>query len=289
MPGPVRHQLVEPFARRLRRSVEELRPARIRRRIRHLNARVHPSPVLVLGTQKSGTTAIAHLLALATGELLTSDVFCRHDEPLELRLLTGQLDFARFVRRYAAHFAKGIIKEPSLTFMYPALKRVFPDAQYVFVLRDPRDTIRSVLDRLALPGDRHDLEQEQLEHLPPYIGWGLILAGVGLPVGETYIDRLALRWRVAAELLLQEGDAFVVARYEEFLQDKAGNIHRLAEQLALPISHDIHAYVDVQFQPVGQRGADWEAFFGENLARIERICCEPMAVLDYRPVVQKPA
>lgn len=279
---------VEPVMQRLHRSLKQLQPGQIRRRIRHLQARVHPSPIIVLGTQKSGTTAVCSLLALATGESLTSDVFYRYQKPIELRLLAGELDFERFVRRYRAHFATGIIKEPSFTFMYTGLKRTFPQAQYVFVLRDPRDTIRSVLDRLKLPGDRHELEPELVQQLKPYHGWGLILNGFGLPHGETYIDRLALRWRVAAELLLEERETFVVVRYEEFMQNKVETIRRLTEQLAVPFRHDIRDRVDVQFQPAGNREWTWEAFFGrDNLLRIERICGEPMAGLGYQAEAMK--
>lgn len=273
----------EPRTRRWRRSLKELLPGPIRRRVRHLSATVNPDPIIVLGTQKSGTTVIANLLAIAARESLTSDIFYRYPEPLELWLLTGRLDFKTFVQRYRADFANRIIKEPSLTFMYPGLKAVFPEAHYVYVLRDPRDTIRSVLDRLKLPGDKRALEPECVRHLEPYIGWGLILAGVGLPPGETYIDRLAIRWRTAAELLLREGERFIVVRYEDFLQEKSGTIHRLAEQLLLPIHNDIRDHVDVQFQPAGNSRVGWEPFFGgENLARIERICRDMMASLGYR-------
>lgn len=278
----------EPIGRRLRRWKPRLRPnrrpnrrGRIDRR-GHRAATVHPDPVIVLGTQKSGTTAIASLLAAAVGEGVTDDVFYRYSEPIESKLLAGRMDFATFVDRYRGHFANRIIKEPSFTFLYTGLEKVFPDARYVFVLRDPRDTIRSVLNRLDLPGNLHELDAHHLKRWRPWIGWGLILRGAGLPRGETYIDRLAIRWRVAAELLLAHRERFILVRYEDFRGDKRGQIHQLAAQLDLPVRHDITDRLDVPYQRRGNPSVRWEEFFGPaNLQRIDTICGETMRALGY--------
>jgi hypothetical protein len=74
----------------------------------------------------------------------------------------------------------------------------------------------------------------------------------------------------------------VLIRYEDFLEDKTGEIARLAERLGLARINDISDKVDTQYQPRGNRGIDWHTFFGEgNLKRIERICSDRMHLLGY--------
>ncbi|RME38856.1 MAG: hypothetical protein D6788_06610, partial [Planctomycetota bacterium] len=120
--------------------------------VRRRFARPHPAPVIVLGNQKSGTTVIAALLAESAGCAVTLDIFFRFRRPVLARLLTGRDSLDRFIRRHPYWFSHPIIKEPSLTFFHDDLRRLFPSARFVFIVRDPRDNIRSILNRLRLPG-----------------------------------------------------------------------------------------------------------------------------------------
>jgi hypothetical protein len=240
-------------------------------------------PIVVLGNQKSGTTAIGALLAIHLEKPVTLDMPALWYE-ID-KILRGQRPLRSFVHRYACYFNGGVVKEPWLTFAFSELRTIFPAGKYVLVLRDPRDNIRSMLDRLSMPG--------HLEANPPALG--------ALPTGwrqafdpsllgcacEHYVDVLAERWNRAASLpKCPGGDALVVARYEDFVRDKMGFIADLADRLGERGHADISEHVDRRFQPRGQlREVGWQDFFGkQNLARIESRCRTLMEAYRYQSV-----
>ncbi len=245
-------------------------------------ARPHPQPVFVLGNQKSGTSAIAALLGLSTGLSTAIDLRREMQRQTWLRVRRGELSFDDMVRRNALDFSRAIVKEPNLTFFYPELRHRFPGARFAFVLRDPRDNVASILDRLGIAGDLEALRAEDRAGVDP--GSELVLDGrwLGIDAGDHYIDRLAARWNASADIYLSLRADLVLVRYEDFLADKVGEIERLASRLGLTGGREIRDRVDDPFQPAGRRPSDWRAFFGEeNLQRIERSCGERMRVLDY--------
>ena len=61
----------------------------------------------------------------------------RHEVPLDA-----------LVQRYRLAFSRPVVKEPNLTFLYDELVRRFPQARVGLIIRDPRDNIRSLLERL---------------------------------------------------------------------------------------------------------------------------------------------
>src|SRR5882724_5729315 len=103
-----------------------------------MTARVRSNPVFILGNQKSGTSAIATLLAEATGLSLTLDILPEIKNPRYPQVVRGELRFRDFVRRYKLCFSRHIIKEPNITLLHDRLRAYFPEAQFVFVVRDPR-------------------------------------------------------------------------------------------------------------------------------------------------------
>src|SRR5690606_37975827 len=109
-------------------------------------------PIFILGNQKTGTSAIAALLGEATGNPYTIDVFC-HLGDLQRRLFNRELTFRQFIVRSKDFFSKKIVKEPSFTFFYDELRREFPEATFVLIVRDPHENVRSILNRLEIPGD----------------------------------------------------------------------------------------------------------------------------------------
>jgi sulfotransferase family protein len=259
-------------------------PNRLVRAYRARTARVNPAPLFILGNQKSGTSAIAALLARATGKSVTIDIFFRYREHLQERLLRQEMGFGDFIRWTRVCFSTEIVKEPSLTFFYGDLKSFFPQSRFIFVLRDPRDNIRSILNRLRIPGDLPELDAHHQEALRDKPGWALLMDGTLVGCGGgTYIERLAKRWQRAADVY-GRGDGMVLVRYEDFMRDKAGAIRRLARAVSLEPTHDLGRYVDVPYQPRGQREVSWRDFFGpDNLRRIESICGDRMISLGYEP------
>jgi len=242
---------------------------------------VNQTPIIVLGNQKSGTTVIAALLAQYGGLSVTLDIRGIY-EPAQTKLHKGDLTFAEFVRRNKHEFSRDIIKEPCLTFLYPSIVDEFPEAKFVMVIRDPRDNIRSILNRLQIPGDLGNLDSHYLDAIRPE--WRLTLDGRWLGLtGSNYIEMLAARWNLAADIYRQNSDdGILLIRYEDFVADKIGVIASLAHKLRLSQKNDIAEKVDIQYQPRGNRNISWEDFFGaENLYRIERICANNMRIFNY--------
>lgn len=178
------------------------------------------------------------------------------------------------------------MKDNDFTFLYPSLARAFPEASFVFVVRDPRQNIRSVLNRLTLPGDLDSLSGEQYAHLRKKLpGWHTILTGssFGSSTGH-YIDVLADRWVRANQVYLSASDRIALVRYEDFDAAKRPVIERLATDLGFSVVSDISESQDRQFQPLGDRSIAPAVFFGQgNLERLERRCATLMSSFGYAP------
>ena len=243
--------------------------------------RVNERPIVILGNQKAGTSAIAALLARAIGGSYDIDVAgFRNDEYAALH--AGAADLRDLVERRARiEFSKTVVKEPNLTFLYPQLRAAFPEAQYVLITRSPFQNIRSTLNRLDLPGDASSLTDEQRASMSDI--WRSILYNdwVGDPHRNelNYVGRSAERWQQAADVYLDHRDDVTLIRYEDFVKDKRGSIESLAAELGRAVTTDISARVDVQFQPAGKRKVDLRSFFGDNYAVIERECARGLKAL----------
>lgn len=238
-------------------------------------------PVFVLGNQKSGTTVIAAALAHCANLSVTLDIRDLTADRLS-RLYKGTTSLSAFVNRYRRSFSRSIIKEPGLTFTFEKLQSAFPKASFLLVVRDPRDNIRSVLDRLDLPGDASSLPLELLEKTNPI--WQQVVKNDALGIrANHYIESLAHRWNRAANVYLQHSNQINLARYETFCRDKTSYIKLLTERLSLSVTQSPASVVQTQFQSQGNRTVSWTDFFGiENLTRIEQICAENMSELNYK-------
>ena len=250
------------------------------RQIANTLARVNQTPILVLGNQKSGTTVIAALLAEYSGLSVTLDIDEMKAE-VEILLHKGETTFSAFVSKNKLDFSRDIVKEPRLTFLFKQLEECFPQARYLLVARDPRQNIRSILDRLSIPGNLVNLSHNQLNEISRE--WALVLDGSFLGLdGQNYIEMMAARWNLAADIYLRNADRMILVRYEDFLKDKTGKIASLANILELSQKKDIAGMVDIQYQPAGKRNVSVIDFFGrENLRLIEQICGSRMESLGY--------
>lgn len=257
--------------------------------ISNLGYAVHKDPVFIFGNQKTGSTAIAALLAQATQNTAILDMFYRIPWTVETRLLQKSLPFGTFVQRHRRLFSAKVIKEPDLVFFLDDLTACFPASKMVFLLRDPRDNIRSILNRLNLPGSQEQLTEPQFANLPSQL-WRIVMEGTLFGTqGNSYIETMALRWRKMVELYESRSDRILLLRYETFLEDKVGCIGRLADQLDLRATTDISSAVDTQYQPRGDRSTRPLEFFGRsNLAVIERVCGEKMRQYGYPLLLDAP-
>lgn len=237
--------------------------------------------ILVLGNPKTGTTVIAALVAEYGGLSVTLDLWPRLRRPDTLAAVhDGRMGFDRFVRKFAAEFARDVIKDPHLTFLYPRLAERFPDARCVMVMRDPRDTIRSILNRVGVSGDRDDIGPEEYHAMRPL--WEATIRSPWLDLGEgNYVERLAGRWAAAARVYLENPSGMQLIRYEDFMADKMGAIEDLARRLGVEKTGRIEDKLDTRYQPPGDPSVGWQAFFGPNLAALEQRCAAEAGALGY--------
>ncbi len=254
--------------------------------LRPLVYRFYPSqeaPIFVLGNQKSGTSAVAALLARACG--LSYDIDLGGLRVPEYEQIYAKPEtLARVLRERAAiEFSKELVKEPNLTFLLPKIQALHPRSRHAFVVRDPRANIRSICNRLQIPGNQLSISPANYPEISPI--WNAILYNhwVGDETRElNYIGRSAERWRKAADLYLATGSETQLIRYEDFNQGKLAAIEDLATRLGLEVKHDVTPYLDVQYQRAGKKVTDYMAFFGaDNLATIERECGPVMVPLGY--------
>lgn len=237
--------------------------------------------IIVLGNQKSGTSVIAHLLADYCGLSKTVDIPALWYPTIQ-HVLRGNKSLRAIVRRNPEYFLTDLIKEPLLTFCYNELKSLFPCSAWVFVIRDPRDNIRSILDRIGVPGELGKLHNEKWK-IPD--SWQHIFdSRLWSSNKQHYIEILADRWNRTADTFLENSREMELVLYEHFKRSKEKSIATIAQNLDLPQKGDISDKVNVQYQPKGNQDISWKAFFGdENLNRINRICGERMKEFGYDP------
>lgn len=227
---------------------------------------------IVFGNQKSGTTAIASLIADFGG--LSKQMDIPEFWEAEQSIHSGRLSFESFVNANPHRFAVSLLKEPCLTFFYDDVLKVFPDSRHIFVVRHPADNIRSMLDRLKVPGDLEDVELADGFHK----AWRDVFYGslLNLNGSEKYIERLARRWVIATEVYLKNRDRMLLAKYEDFVGDKYGFIKRTAEKLGIEQKNDISGLLDIQYQSRGSgRGKPLAEFFGKSNIGIINDVCRP--------------
>ena len=244
-------------------------------------ARINPAPIIVLGHQKCGTSVIAALLGEISGRSVSIDLLREVKRPTFQHVHSGTLSLERFIRTNRLEFSRDIVKEANLTPMYQALRLRFPSARFAFVIRDPRDNIRSILQRLRLPGRPEQSDPTVLANVSP--AWRLVLHGDWLGLhGKDYVEMLAARWEHFAEIALAAGAEVESLRYEDFCADKAAAIGDFARRLGLPADHDIAGRTEVQYQSRGDHRNSWVDYFGaHHLTRIESICARGMAAFGY--------
>ncbi len=98
------------------------------------------------------------------------------------------------------------------------------------VIRDPRDNIRSILNRLKISGSLADIPAGERARLSR--AWELIIDGRWLGLdGGNYIEMLAQRWNYIADLYLANPDGMILVKYEDFSMNKIGKLHELASAL----------------------------------------------------------
>jgi hypothetical protein len=238
---------------------------------------IEREPVIVLGNQKSGTTAIAALIGKAAGRSVILDFFFRVPRSGR-KIIEGRSSLREFIDHNKSFFSKQVIKDPDLTFLLPEVLTVYPRSKMVFILRDPIANVRSILSRLGLPGTIDLLSEEQRREIEKSLPeWYDVLDGKRFGHKDANpVMSLLKRAIKSHEICAQNVDKLIVVRYEDFLTDKQNYIEGLCDTLNLSVENDIKKDVDVQYQPKGTRGSNLADFFGhENLKRMQQLLSQP--------------
>ncbi|MDE2786827.1 MAG: sulfotransferase [Chloroflexota bacterium] len=128
-------------------------------------------------------------------------------------------EFTRLLKTASYHMGGKplLLKSPSNTSRIMALLELFPSAKFVYIQRDPYDTVRSYERLIRLMNDWHALQRADFDELLT-------------KQLEVYRD-MALAYLEQRELI-PEG-RLVEIRYEELEQDKIGQVKHIYDALGL--------------------------------------------------------
>lgn len=165
-------------------------------------------------------------------------------------------------------------KTPKNSLRVPFLRRVFPDAVFVYLYRDPREVLASMLE--AWESGRFRTYPD----LPGWTGspWSLLLTpGWRSLVGQSLATVVASQWETATNLLLDDLDALppsacVVARYDALIGDPAAEIARLCRALGLAWDRPIDGPLPIARHTVSQpRAGKWRHREAELAPLLDRL------------------
>jgi hypothetical protein len=243
---------------------------------------INKQPVFILGNDKSGTTVIAATLAHATGNSIVLDIPPIWN-PTQLEIHNSIQNYNRFIDKNRYYFSKDIIKEPVLTFEYEVLKSIFPKAKFVLIIRNPFENIRSILNRLQIPGNISGLEHTQVDFNTRFWkSWETVLTADWMGhKNDNFIGSMAYRWNWIIDMYHTYIDDITLVKYEDFKADSEEFINKLCAELEVEVVHDFKKISKTQFQPKGKRVQIEEFFNKENYALIDSITKRNRFLVEY--------
>ncbi len=131
--------------------------------------------------------------------------------------------------------ARLLEKTPKNSLRIPFLLRAFPDAQFIFLWRDPRENVSSIMEAWR-SGNWVTYPQ-----LPDWDGpWSLLLPPAWKNLRGAPLEAIAAQqWLQANEIALQDlqqlqADRWTSVAFHDFLADPAATIQRICDFLDLP-------------------------------------------------------
>jgi hypothetical protein len=257
-------------------------------------------PVFLLGPPRSGSTLLFETLAQAPGvhtvggeshgviegisALNTAErgfesnrllaVDATPEVAAELRSRFAQLLRDRDRRPPAGESVRLLEKTPKNSLRAPFLAEVFPDARFVYLYRDPRQVLGSMID--AWQSGRFRTYPD----LPGWTGlsWLLLLIPgwrslVGRPLGEI----VATQWQVATELLFDDIDRIpdekrTVLRYEALVADPAREVARICADVGFGWDRPLDAGLPLSRYTLSPPEADkWRRHAADIEPQLERL------------------
>ncbi len=126
-------------------------------------------------------------------------------------------------------------KTPKNSLRVPFLARVFPEARFIYLYRDPRQVLSSMIEAWTTGRFR------TYPQLPGWTGaaWSLLLVpGWRELIGRPLHEIVAAQWNAATRLLIDDLEALpaqrlTIARYDALVADPAAEIRRLCAATGL--------------------------------------------------------
>ena len=165
-------------------------------------------------------------------------------------------------------------KTPKNALRIPFLKAAFPDALFIYLYRDPRATISSMLD--AWRSGRFVTY--------PSISWSLLLVPGWRELADRPLNELvAGQWETATRILLDDlealpSDSWCVASYDRLVAEPQKEIERLCKfvgfgwdtQLTAPLPLSKHTLTPPGMQKLERNGPEIDAVYDSIRATADR-------------------
>lgn len=228
-------------------------------------------PIVILSAPRAGSTLLFETLAQAAGVYTIGGESHQLIESIAaLRPGRGVVNSNRLTRRDATtaivaelrqrfagriHDRDGqppasganvrlLEKTPKNALRVPFLLEVFPDAQFIFLQRDPRANLSSMMQAWRAKG------WITYRQLPGWPGpWSLLLPpGYERLQGRPLEEVVAFQWRVANETILDDladlpRERWTTVRYEAFVADPRAEIGRLLDFAGLAVDRRLEDYL----------------------------------------------
>lgn len=199
----------------------------------------------------------------------------------ELRARFRAATFDREERRPTGPF-RLLEKTPKNALRVPFLAQAFPDARFVYLYRDPREVLASMLE--AWESGRFVTYAQ----LPGWTGlpWSLLLVpGWRDLIGKSLPEVVAAQWSVTTALLLDDLERLpaaqtVAIRYDRFIADPNAALRALCKRLDLRWDRTLGAALPAARYTVSPpRAGKWRAREAEVSPPLERLraVCERAA------------
>jgi hypothetical protein len=240
-------------------------------------------PVIITGNQKSGTSAIVSLLGLATNKTFIVDVFYRMGL-YEEKLIEKNKSFRDFIQDSRCYLNYEIIKEPEFILFLDDLRGIYPDSTIVYIIRDPFENIRSILNRLDISSSEAQkltsIDTPAVRNSPL---WNLLTSSQMPYQGENLFEKLVNRWLFSiSEFEKLPEDNVILVKYEDFKENKVEFIHTLATNLGFSIKNDFSSMLNYNFQPKGTSVVKEEFFSKGQIEYINSKCGNEMQKYGYK-------
>ncbi|MFW5983542.1 MAG: sulfotransferase family protein [bacterium] len=227
--------------------------------------------LLIVGSERSGTSAITTLLSIAADKKAL-------DDPVYTWYLTPYIRMQRKVFSFRLFWdlnKYSIIKMPGFAIILFYLKKmIIREFKVVYIVRDPRDNVCSVIERLnnGINGLYLNIH---------YLGGEF----------DNFEETIAFKWN----MYINEGLKFqkrypkriMFIKYEDFVNDKTGTIKRIGDFSKLKTDiQKIETLVDNQYRKawsnkIGGKERYKKELSEEQINRIENICGENMRKFGY--------